>query len=265
MSTEAPTPYTVIGAGRSDSQAQLKAAYRKAASRLHPDRNPNRRDGATKEMAILNAAWEQLNTPERRALLDEALEAADAQRRGDAERRREREARAAADAAARRREAQPKARKSTRKRGTGKRAARSGGRSRPERSSTTITGQGSYSSVSIGGSTSTQTRSPSAAERQEAEAAAQSRTHRGDLNVDRRRHLTFSGTVTGTVTVGPGCSLDLTGAILGDLVVDGGGEGAQVRVLGTVGGGLRATSGDIEVIGSTSGVTISSSSYVQHG
>lgn len=236
MSTRPPTPYAVIGAHRSDSQAQLKAAYRKAASRLHPDKNPTRVAQATKEMAILNAAWEQVKTPSLRAEVDAALDHENAERRAAARRRREREA-----------------------------AARPTRAAAAVRRSQTIVQQGSYSSITIAGSTSTRTRSPSAAERGEAEAAAQGRTHRGDLIIDRRRHLTFAGTVTGTVRVGPGCSLDLTGAILGDLVVDGGREGAQVRVLGTVGGTLRASSGDIEVIGSTSGMTISSSSSIKYG
>lgn len=246
MSARPPTPYAVIGARRSDSQAQLKAAYRKVASRLHPDKNPTRLAQATQEMAILNAAWEQVKTPSLRAQVDAALDHEDAERRAAARRRREREA-----AARRRRDRSAAARPARAKAAV--------------RSSQTIAQQGGYSSVTTTGSTSTRTRSPSSAERREAEAAAQGRTHRGDLIIDRRRHLTFAGTVTGSVTVGPGCSLDLTGAILGDLVVDGGGEGAQVRVLGTVGGALRASSGDIEVVGSTSGMTISSSSSIQYG
>ncbi|HZQ38317.1 MAG TPA: DnaJ domain-containing protein [Dehalococcoidia bacterium] len=52
----------------------IEAAYRVLARRVHPDRNPS--PAATAAMARLNAAWETLRAPERRAAYDAQRQAA---------------------------------------------------------------------------------------------------------------------------------------------------------------------------------------------
>jgi molecular chaperone DnaJ len=51
---------------------QIKAAYRKQAIKWHPDKNPGNKE-AEEMFKLVNAAYEILCDPQKRALLDQAL------------------------------------------------------------------------------------------------------------------------------------------------------------------------------------------------
>lgn len=84
MSTAAPTRseardfYEVLGVEPSASGAALRAAFRDAVLRHHPDRAPSS-EVATRRTSILNRAWAELRDPLRRLHYDHALEGGRAQ------------------------------------------------------------------------------------------------------------------------------------------------------------------------------------------
>ena len=61
-------PYAILQVSQDADQDVLQAAYRALARRLHPDHSDDPTAGA--QMAQLNAAWETLGDPERRAAYD---------------------------------------------------------------------------------------------------------------------------------------------------------------------------------------------------
>jgi curved DNA-binding protein CbpA len=61
-------PYAVLQVSQDADQDVLQAAYRALARRLHPDHSDDPTAGA--QMAKLNAAWETLGDPDRRASYD---------------------------------------------------------------------------------------------------------------------------------------------------------------------------------------------------
>lgn len=63
-----PTHYETLGVARNASPAQIRAAYRDAARRLHPDAG-----GSAAAMQRLNVAWNVLRDPGRRAAYDRTL------------------------------------------------------------------------------------------------------------------------------------------------------------------------------------------------
>lgn len=65
--------YAVLGAEPSATVAELRAAFREAVLRHHPDRSPAN-SMATRRTAILNRAWTELRDPLRRLHYDRALE-----------------------------------------------------------------------------------------------------------------------------------------------------------------------------------------------
>ena len=77
MRSETRDYYEVLGAEPSASSAQLRAAFREAVLRHHPDRAPSS-DVATRRTSILNRAWAELRDPVRRLHYDHALEAGSA-------------------------------------------------------------------------------------------------------------------------------------------------------------------------------------------
>jgi tetratricopeptide (TPR) repeat protein len=76
--TEERDYYQVLGAEPSASGAELRAAFREAVLRHHPDRSTTS-ELATRRTAVLNRAWRELRDPLRRLHYDRALE------RGNAE------------------------------------------------------------------------------------------------------------------------------------------------------------------------------------
>ena len=80
MSTTAPARtqvrdyYEILGTDPAASRDELRAAFRAAVLRHHPDRAPSS-DIATRRTSILNRAWAELRDPLRRLHYDHALEA----------------------------------------------------------------------------------------------------------------------------------------------------------------------------------------------
>lgn len=63
-------PYEILGVSRSASQDEIKRNYRRLAKKHHPDRNPNDKS-ATERFKEVQAAYEVLGDPERRAQFDQ--------------------------------------------------------------------------------------------------------------------------------------------------------------------------------------------------
>jgi len=61
--------YTLLEVDRGADEATLKAAYRRAAMKWHPDRNPGD-SGAEARFKAVNEAWEVLRDPQKRAAYD---------------------------------------------------------------------------------------------------------------------------------------------------------------------------------------------------
>ena len=62
-------PYQVLGVQKGADAAAIKSAFRKLAAQHHPDKNPGD-DGAHQRFKELNAAYQILNDPEKRAAFD---------------------------------------------------------------------------------------------------------------------------------------------------------------------------------------------------
>ncbi|WP_130470765.1 molecular chaperone DnaJ [Candidatus Magnetaquicoccus inordinatus] len=62
--------YEILGIARDAQEADIKKAYRKLAMELHPDRNPNDK-GAEAKFKEVNAAYEVLKDPKKRAIYDQ--------------------------------------------------------------------------------------------------------------------------------------------------------------------------------------------------
>jgi len=68
-------PYDILGVDRSATQDEIKSAYRRLASQHHPDKNPGD-DGAHQRFSQINAAYQILSDPQKRAAFDRYGEAA---------------------------------------------------------------------------------------------------------------------------------------------------------------------------------------------
>ncbi len=62
-------PYEVLGLDRGADESELKAAFRRAAAKHHPDRNPGDAD-AQRRFTEVNGAYQILSDPEKRAAYD---------------------------------------------------------------------------------------------------------------------------------------------------------------------------------------------------
>lgn len=62
-------PYATIGVSRDASQAEVQAAYRRKAKRLHPDLNPGNAQ-AEQDFKELSAAYEILRDEDKRGRFD---------------------------------------------------------------------------------------------------------------------------------------------------------------------------------------------------
>lgn len=66
--------YRLLGVPYTASKAEIRAAYREAMKRVHPDRaDPDRRDQAEELAKELNRAFSTLSRPESRRAYDQAL------------------------------------------------------------------------------------------------------------------------------------------------------------------------------------------------
>lgn len=63
--------YEVLGVGKSASAAELKAAYRKQALAWHPDRHKEDKKIAEEKFKEINAAYEVLSDPQKKAAYDQ--------------------------------------------------------------------------------------------------------------------------------------------------------------------------------------------------
>ena len=62
--------YDLLGVNKNASDAELKKAYRRAAQKYHPDRNPDD-DTAEEKFKLAKEAWEVLSNPQKRAAYDQ--------------------------------------------------------------------------------------------------------------------------------------------------------------------------------------------------
>lgn len=67
--------YEVLGVERSAADAEIRKAYKKKALELHPDRNYNDEENATRKFAEVQTAYEILSDPQERAWYDSHREA----------------------------------------------------------------------------------------------------------------------------------------------------------------------------------------------
>ena len=62
--------YEVLSVSKNASDAELKKAYRRAAQKYHPDRNPDDKS-AEEKFKVAKEAWEILSDPQKRAAYDQ--------------------------------------------------------------------------------------------------------------------------------------------------------------------------------------------------
>lgn len=67
--------YDLLEVGRTATDADIKKAYRRKALQLHPDKNPDRIEEATRLFAEVQQAYEVLSDPHERAWYDSHREA----------------------------------------------------------------------------------------------------------------------------------------------------------------------------------------------
>ena len=75
--TDAPDPYKILQVDPEAEDEVIQAAYRRLAQKYHPDRSTGQE--AVDRMVAINAAWETIGDPKRRATFDLARRAAFAQ------------------------------------------------------------------------------------------------------------------------------------------------------------------------------------------
>jgi len=69
MATKSPDPYTTLGVARGASEKDIKAAYRKLAKQLHPDRNKDN-PKASERFSVVTRAYDLLSDAGKRARYD---------------------------------------------------------------------------------------------------------------------------------------------------------------------------------------------------
>ena len=63
--------YEILGVNKNATDDELKKAYKKLAKKYHPDLNPDDKKGAEQKMKELNAAYDILKDPQKRAQYDQ--------------------------------------------------------------------------------------------------------------------------------------------------------------------------------------------------
>jgi curved DNA-binding protein CbpA len=80
--TDAPDPYKILQVDPEAEDEVIQAAYRRLAQKYHPDRSTGQ--AAIDRMVAINAAWETIGDPKRRASFDLARTVAAAEQRAPA-------------------------------------------------------------------------------------------------------------------------------------------------------------------------------------
>lgn len=70
MTAQKPDYYEVLGISREANGDEIKSAYRKAAMRWHPDRNPQKKHEAEEQFRLAAEAYAVLSDPQKRATYD---------------------------------------------------------------------------------------------------------------------------------------------------------------------------------------------------
>lgn len=68
--------YEVLGVHKTDSEDEIRKAYRKLVVKFHPDRNPDKREEAEAKLKELSEAYSVLCDPQKRAAYNETIPAA---------------------------------------------------------------------------------------------------------------------------------------------------------------------------------------------
>src|SRR5713226_8307953 len=68
--------YEVLGVSRTSAAEEIKSAYRKAALKWHPDRNPDKKSQATERFSEATEAYRLLSDYQKRAAYDRFFHAA---------------------------------------------------------------------------------------------------------------------------------------------------------------------------------------------
>ena len=64
--------YEILGLDQNATTDKIRAAYRKLAIQLHPDKNPNDKDDATEAFKVLQFAYDELINPKKQNEFDES-------------------------------------------------------------------------------------------------------------------------------------------------------------------------------------------------
>src|ERR1700686_4122733 len=70
MTGNQPDYYEILGVARDAAADQMKPAYRKAALRWHPDRNPDNKEEAERNFRLASEAYSVLSDPQNRSIYD---------------------------------------------------------------------------------------------------------------------------------------------------------------------------------------------------
>src|ERR1700686_5761664 len=70
MTGNQPDYYEILGVARDAAADQMKPAYRKAALRWHPDRNPDNKEEAERNFRLASEAYSVLSDPQKRSIYD---------------------------------------------------------------------------------------------------------------------------------------------------------------------------------------------------
>ena len=62
--------YALLGVSPGATDAEIKKAHKRAAKKIHPDLNPDKKEWATRQFQLINSAYEVLSKPSTRTPYD---------------------------------------------------------------------------------------------------------------------------------------------------------------------------------------------------